>query len=65
MAAAVVQRIDPRAVEHVLAGDSSGYRGVCEELGLSPMINYGITAGEGISALAVLPILKLACEAAG
>jgi nicotinate-nucleotide--dimethylbenzimidazole phosphoribosyltransferase len=65
MAAAVLQRIDPRAVQHVLAGDASGYRGVCEEMGLSPLINYGITAGEGVSALAALPILKLACEAAG
>jgi len=65
MAAAVLQRIDPRAVEHVLAGDASGYRGVSEEMGLSPLIDYGITAGEGVSALAALPILKLACEAAG
>ena len=65
MAAAVLQRIDPRAVEHVLAGDAAAYRGVSEEMGLSPLIDYGITAGEGFSALAALPILKLACEAAG
>jgi nicotinate-nucleotide--dimethylbenzimidazole phosphoribosyltransferase len=65
MAAAVLQRIDPRAVEHVLAGDASGYRGVCEEMALTPLIDYGITAGEGLSAVAALPILKLACEAAG
>jgi nicotinate-nucleotide--dimethylbenzimidazole phosphoribosyltransferase len=63
MAAAVLQRIDPKAVEHVLAGDASGYRGVSEEMGLSPLIDYGITAGEGVAALAALPILKLACEA--
>jgi nicotinate-nucleotide--dimethylbenzimidazole phosphoribosyltransferase len=65
VAAAVLHRIDPRAVEHVLAGDASSYRGVSEEMGLSPLINYGITAGEGVSALAALPILKLACAAAG
>jgi nicotinate-nucleotide--dimethylbenzimidazole phosphoribosyltransferase len=65
MAAAVLQRIDPRAVEHVLAGDASGYRAVSEEMRLSPLINYGITAGEGLSAVAALPILKLACELAG
>jgi len=63
MAAAVLQRIDPRAVEHVLAGDASAYRAVSEEMGLSPVIEYGITAGEGVSAVAALPILKLACEA--
>jgi len=65
MAAAVLQRVDPRAVEHVLAGDASGYRGVSEEMGLRPLIDYGITAGEGVSAVAALPLLKLACEAAG
>jgi nicotinate-nucleotide--dimethylbenzimidazole phosphoribosyltransferase len=65
MAAAVLQRVDPRAVEHVLAGDASGYRGVSEEMGLRPLIDYGIMAGEGVSAVAALPLLKLACEAAG
>jgi nicotinate-nucleotide--dimethylbenzimidazole phosphoribosyltransferase len=65
MAAAVLQRVDSRAVEHVLAGDASGYRGVSEEMGLRPVIDYGITAGEGVSAVAALPVLKLACEAAG
>ena len=65
MAAAVLQKVDPRTVEHVLAGDASAYRGVSEEIGLSPLIDYGITAGEGLSALAALPMLKLACEAAG
>jgi nicotinate-nucleotide--dimethylbenzimidazole phosphoribosyltransferase len=63
MAAAVLQRVDPRAVQHVLAGDASGYPGVSEEMGLRPVIDYGITAGEGVSALAALPVLKLACEA--
>lgn len=65
MAAAVLQKIDPRAIENVVAGDASGYGAVCEEIGLRPLINYGILAGEGVSAVAALPILKLACEAAG
>ena len=65
VAAAVLQKIDPRAVEHVLAGDAAAYRGVSEEMGLIPLINYGITAGEGASAVAALPLLKLACEVAG
>jgi nicotinate-nucleotide--dimethylbenzimidazole phosphoribosyltransferase len=63
VAAAVLQRIDPRATEHALAGDASAYRGVCEEMGLIPLINYGIVSEEGVSALAALPILRLACEA--
>ncbi len=65
MAASVLHRLDPRTIEHVLAGDAAAYRGVSEELGLNPLIDYGITAGEGISAVAALPMLKLACEAAG
>jgi nicotinate-nucleotide--dimethylbenzimidazole phosphoribosyltransferase len=65
MAAAVLHKIDRRAVEHVLAGDAAGYGPVCEEIGLSPLISYGIVAGEGVSAVAALPMLKLACEAAG
>ena len=63
-AAAVLWKLDPRAVEHVLAGDAADYRAVAEEMGLIPLIDYGITAGEGASALAALPMLKLACEAA-
>ena len=65
MAAAVLHKIDPRAVEHVLAGDAAGYPGVSEEMGLRPLIDYGIVAGEGVSAVAALPMLKLACDAAG
>lgn len=63
IAAAVLQRIDPKAVEHVLAGDAATWRGVAEEMGLRPLVNYGITAGEGAGAIAALPLLKLACDA--
>jgi nicotinate-nucleotide--dimethylbenzimidazole phosphoribosyltransferase len=65
VAAAVLWKIDPRATEHVLAGDAAGYRGVSEEMGMIPLIGYGISAGEGVSALAALPLLKLACETSG
>jgi len=65
IAAAVLQRLNPRLVEHVLVGDASGYRGVVEEMGLTPLVNYGITAEEGASALVALPLLKLACDAVG
>jgi nicotinate-nucleotide--dimethylbenzimidazole phosphoribosyltransferase len=65
MAAAVLHKLDPRTIEHVLAGDAAAYRAVSEELGLKPLIDYGITAGEGVSAVAALPMLKLACDAAG
>jgi nicotinate-nucleotide--dimethylbenzimidazole phosphoribosyltransferase len=64
-AAAVLRRIDPRAIEHVLAGDAAAYRRLSEEMGLIPVIDYGIAAGDGVSALAALPLLNLACEAVG
>ncbi|MDB5459287.1 MAG: nicotinate-nucleotide--dimethylbenzimidazole phosphoribosyltransferase [Caulobacteraceae bacterium] len=67
VAAAVLQRIDPRAVEHVLAGDASGsagYRAVIEEMGLEPLTRLGISDGEGAGAVAALSVVKLACDAA-
>lgn len=64
VAAAVLHGIEPRAIDHVLAGDAAAYRPVARALGLSAVIDYGITAGEGVSALAALPMLKLACDAA-
>ena len=66
VAAAVLQRIDPRAIEHVLVGDgggTSGHRAVIDELGLEPLTRYGVMGDEGVGAMAALPVLKLACEA--
>ena len=65
-AAAILHRIDPRAIEHVLAGDVSrsiGYRAVIEELGLEPLTRLGVSGGEGVGAVIALPVLKLACDA--
>jgi nicotinate-nucleotide--dimethylbenzimidazole phosphoribosyltransferase len=66
-AAAVLQRVDPRCVEHVLAGDASGsagYRAVVGEMGLSPLTSFGIAGGEGVGAVTALAAVKLACDAA-
>ncbi len=65
VAAAVLQRIDPRAIEHVLVGDgggTSGHRAVIDELGLDPLTRYGVLSEEGVGAMAGLPVLKLACQ---
>jgi nicotinate-nucleotide--dimethylbenzimidazole phosphoribosyltransferase len=67
-AAAVLQRIDPRAVEHVLAGDASrsaGYRALIDEMGLEPLSHLGVAGSEGEGAVAALSVIKLACDAAG
>jgi nicotinate-nucleotide--dimethylbenzimidazole phosphoribosyltransferase len=66
VAAAVLQRIDPRAVEHVLAGDASnsmGYRAVVGEMGLESLTALGVSGAEGMGAVAGLSVLKLACDA--
>ncbi len=68
VAAAVLQRIDPATVEHVLAGDASGsagYRAVIGEMGLSPLTSFWISGGEGVGAMAALSVVKLACDAVG
>jgi nicotinate-nucleotide--dimethylbenzimidazole phosphoribosyltransferase len=66
-AAAVLQRIDPRAIEHVLAGDASGsagYRALIDEMGMEPLSHLGIAGDEGEGAVAALSVVKLACDAA-
>jgi nicotinate-nucleotide--dimethylbenzimidazole phosphoribosyltransferase len=68
VAAAVLQRVDPRATEHVLAGDASGsagYRAVVGEMGLTPLTGFWICGGEGVGAVAALSVVKLACDATG
>jgi nicotinate-nucleotide--dimethylbenzimidazole phosphoribosyltransferase len=66
VAAAALRRIDPAAVEHVLAGDASGsagYRAVIGELGLEPLTRLGLPGGEAEGAVAALAMVKLACDA--
>jgi nicotinate-nucleotide--dimethylbenzimidazole phosphoribosyltransferase len=68
VAAAVLQRVDARSVEHVLAGDASGsagYRAMVGELGLTPPAKPNPVGGEGVGAVAALAALKLACDAVG
>jgi nicotinate-nucleotide--dimethylbenzimidazole phosphoribosyltransferase len=68
VAAAILQRIDPAAIDHVLAGDASrsaGYRAVIGEIGLEPLTRLGLAGGEGVGAIAALAMVKLACDAVG
>jgi nicotinate-nucleotide--dimethylbenzimidazole phosphoribosyltransferase len=68
VAAAALQRVDPHATDHVLAGDvsgSAGYRAVVDEMGLRPLVDLGVAGGEGLGAVAALAVVKLACAAAG
>lgn len=66
VAAAVLQRIDPATVEHILAGDASGsagYRAVIGEMGLTPLTGFWISGGDGVGAVAALSVVRLACDA--
>jgi nicotinate-nucleotide--dimethylbenzimidazole phosphoribosyltransferase len=64
-AAAVLAAVDPRAFDHVLAGHVSaepGHRRLLQALALEPVLDLGLSAGEGTGAAAALAVVKLACE---
>jgi nicotinate-nucleotide--dimethylbenzimidazole phosphoribosyltransferase len=66
-AAAVLYAIDPRAIEHVMAGDVSpepGHARLLARLGLEPVVDLGVALGEGCGAAAALGVLRAACEIA-
>ena len=64
-AAAVLYAIDPRAIEHVMAGDTSpepGHARLLIRLGLDPVVDLGMALGEGCGAAVALGLLRAACE---
>jgi nicotinate-nucleotide--dimethylbenzimidazole phosphoribosyltransferase len=66
-AAAVLYKIDPRAVAHVMAGDVSpepGCARLLARLQLEPVVELGVSLGEGCGATAALGLLRAACEIA-
>jgi nicotinate-nucleotide--dimethylbenzimidazole phosphoribosyltransferase len=66
-AAAVLHAVDARATAHVMAGDVSpepGHRRLLQRLGLVPVLDLGVSAGEGCGAAAALALIRAACELA-
>jgi nicotinate-nucleotide--dimethylbenzimidazole phosphoribosyltransferase len=64
-AAAALAAVDPRTVEHVMAGHVSsepGHRLLLQRLGLEPLLDLGLSAGEGTGGAAALALVKLACD---
>ncbi len=64
-AAAVLHALDPHAVAHVMPGDLSpepGHARLLQRLGLEPVVDLQMSAGEGCGAAAALALVKLACE---
>jgi nicotinate-nucleotide--dimethylbenzimidazole phosphoribosyltransferase len=67
-AAAILWRADPRTNQHVRAGDAGATPAagaLVRRIGLEPLTAFGVADGEGLGALAALPVLRLACNAAG
>ncbi|NDA48164.1 MAG: nicotinate-nucleotide--dimethylbenzimidazole phosphoribosyltransferase, partial [Alphaproteobacteria bacterium] len=66
-AAAVLHRLDPRTIEHCLAGHLSGDRAhaqVLAHIGKQPLLDLGIRLGQGAGAAMALGLIKaaLACH---
>lgn len=66
-AAAVLHKLDPRALDHCFAGHCSaepGHRAVLERLGLRPLLDLDMRLGEGSGAALAIGVIKaaLACH---
>jgi nicotinate-nucleotide--dimethylbenzimidazole phosphoribosyltransferase len=62
-AAAVLVRLDPRALDHCVVAHRSaepGHARLLEKLGKQPLFDFGMRLGEGSGAALAIPILKAA-----
>jgi nicotinate-nucleotide--dimethylbenzimidazole phosphoribosyltransferase len=62
-AAAVLQALDPRAIDHCLAGHASAeraHRAALERLGKRPILDLGMRLGEGSGAAVAVGVIKAA-----
>jgi nicotinate-nucleotide--dimethylbenzimidazole phosphoribosyltransferase len=67
LAAGVLAAADPGAILNVMAADLAeepAHAALLERLGLEPVLDLGLTVGEGASGAAAAAILRLACELA-
>lgn len=63
-AAAVLFRLDPRALDHCQAAhgaDGHGHARLLAALGMGPLLGLGLRAGEAAGASLAIPLLKAAC----
>ena len=63
-AAASLWRVRPDALDHCLVAHCSaegGHRLLLERLGRQPLLDLGLRLGEGSAAMAVVPLLAMAC----
>lgn len=67
VAAGVVHAIDPRGIDHVIAGqqtDRPAHKAILERMDLEPILDLQLQLGEGVGGLLALPILQAACTIA-
>ena len=64
VAAGVVHAIDPRAIDHVIAGQETerpAHKAILERMDLEPPLDLQLQLGEGVGGVLALPLLKAAC----
>lgn len=64
-AAAIVQALEPTAIDHCVAAHVSpakGHAKVLDKLGKQPLLALGVTDEEGVGGVSALALVKLACE---
>ena len=68
VAAGVIHAIDPRGIDHVIAGhqtDRPAHKAILERLDLEPLLDLQLQLGEGVGGLLALPLLRAACTISG
>ena len=64
VAAGVLHAIDPKAIDHVIAGqetDRPSHKAILERLDLKPLLELELQLGEGVGGILALGLLKSAC----
>lgn len=64
-AAAIVQAVEPTAIDHCVAAHVSpakGHAKLLDKLGKQPLLTLGVTDEEGVGGVSALALVKLACE---
>ncbi|MEP3891480.1 MAG: nicotinate-nucleotide--dimethylbenzimidazole phosphoribosyltransferase [Hellea sp.] len=65
-AAAVLHKLDPKSIEHCMAGHVTtepAHRALLDRIGLIPMLDMGIGIGDGTGAAFALGALRSTCQA--
>lgn len=65
VAAAILHAVDPRAVDHCIAGhitDEPAHAALLERIGLTPLLDVGLGRGDGLGAALAVNMLRMGTE---